>query len=227
MALITDYTDLSTLRGYRRINAPGDTADDTVMSRAITAASRSIDIYCDRPFGQDAAPTVRTYTWAGSYLNMQSAPYVQYVGSISTMKVASLELDDVSTATGLVVKTDTDMDGVYETTLTLNSDFRLWPLNAIADGEPYTHLILTPTSNKVLPWQLAGVQVTATFGWPAIPAEVTQACLLQANRLCGRRDSWAGVAGSPELGNELRLLSKLDADLGPLLAGRRRLWVAA
>lgn len=230
MALITDYTTLPVLRDYRRITAAGDTIDDAVMSMAITAASRAIDTYCDRKFGQDANVVARYYSWAGSYLNIAAPNYARSGYGMQTASawsgyLPSLSVDDVSTVTGLVVKTDGDGDGVYETTLTRDVDYKLWPLNAAADGEPWTYLVLQ--RGGFFPWTVSGIEVTAKFGWPAIPPEVAQACLLQANRLCGRRDSWSGVAGSPEFGNELRLLSKLDPDLGPILAGRRRLWMVA
>lgn len=231
MPLITDYTTLAVLRDYRRITVPGDTADDTVLSMAITAASRAIDTHCNRRFGQDATPVARRYSWDGSYLEMALPGYRVggMAGSINTpgggsgFGLAALEVDDVSTSTGVVVKTDGDVDGVYEATLAA-TDYQLWPLNAAADGEPWTRIVLRQSG--WFPWVAAGVEVTARFGWPAVPAEVAQACLLQANRLASRRDSWSGVAGSPEMGNELRLLSKLDPDIGPLLAGRRRVWVA-
>ncbi|HVW34049.1 MAG TPA: hypothetical protein VHL53_16050 [Acidimicrobiia bacterium] len=219
MPLADDYTDLAALRDFRRIRNESDTVDDDVMSLAISAASRSIDGHCDRPFGQEDTPSARTFTWAGQYLDVPAAP--GYRGYL-----AALEVTDIATSAGLVVKTDADGDGAYETTISA-AQYRLWPLNAAADGEPYTHIVLTAEGAATYPWRLGGVEVTATWGWPAVPASVTEACLLQANRLCGRRDSWSGVAGSPELGNELRLLSKLDPDLGPLLSRYRRMWVAA
>lgn len=228
MPLITNYTTLATLRDYRRITNAGDLVDDAVMTMAIAAASRAIDTHCNRKFGQDDAPVARRYSWDGSYLEMATPGYRRGAsGSLNTpgggAGLAALEVNDISTSVGLVVKTDGDGEGTYETTLAA-ADYRLWPLNAAADGEPWTRIVLSQSGS--LPWAAAGVEVTAKFGWPAIPADVAQACLLQANRLCGRRDSWSGVAGSPEMGNELRLLSKLDPDLGPLLSGRRRLWVA-
>jgi hypothetical protein len=225
--LITDYMTLAELRDYRRITAPGDTADDAVMQIAITAASRAIDTHCNRRFGRDSPAVARPYSWAGEYLE-QPVPAYRPTGLNTPGGMGGrfpiLEVDDISGAAGVVVKTDGDGDGVYETSLTVGTDFKLWPLNAAADGEPYTHVVLH--RGGAFPWMIAGVEVTAAFGWAAVPIEVAQACRLQANRLTSRRDSWSGVAGSPEMGNELRLLSKLDPDLGPLLTGRRRIWLA-
>lgn len=228
MPLITDYTALPDLRDFRRITTPTDLTDDSVMALAITAASRAIDTHCGRKFGQEDTAVARVYSWSGTYLEIPAPNYARTGYGLQTNSawggyLPSLEVDDIGSVTGLVLKTDGDGDGTYETTLTINTDFRMWPLNALSDGEPFTHVVLQ--RGGFFPWAVAGVQITAHYGWPAVPPEVEQACMLQANRLCGRRDSWSGVAGSPDLGNELRLLSKLDPDLGPLLAGRRRMWM--
>lgn len=50
-----------------------------------------------------------------------------------------------------------------------------------------------------------------------VPGPVELACLIQASRWFKRKDAPFGIAGSPELGSELRLLSKLDPDVEVLL----------
>lgn len=60
-----------------------------------------------------------------------------------------------------------------------------------------------------------------------MPAVVSSACLIQAARFFVRRDSSYGIAGSPELGNELRLLARLDPDVALLLTSVKRWWAAA
>jgi hypothetical protein len=123
--------------------------------------------------------------------------------------------DDIATATGLVVEAD-------GATLTDPTDYRLHPLNAAAHGMPWTYL-----SGTDWPTEAGAVKVTATFGWPAVPAEVRQAALIQAIRLVQRRHSPYGIAGSPEDGSEMRLLSRLDPDVENLLRHLRRPWVVA
>jgi hypothetical protein len=94
--------------------------------------------------------------------------------------------DDISTVTGLIVKTDTADTGAFDTTLTITTEFLVLPLNA-ADRVPvwpYTELRLVdvqsfPMSRSGRP----GVQVTAKFGWPAVPDDVTKATLIQAVQL--------------------------------------------
>jgi hypothetical protein len=52
-----------------------------------------------------------------------------------------------------------------------------------------------------------------------VPPTIKLATQLQASRWLKRRDAPFGIAGSPELGSELRLLAKLDPDVEVLLDG--------
>lgn len=201
------YANTALLKAHLRIT---DTDDDAALLAALTAASRAIDYECNRQFGSVTA-TARVYT-ADPCLELDCNQ--------------ALRIDDVQTTTSLVVKTDLDDDGVFETTLTLGTDFDLWPLNAAADGLPWTHLVMRNLSSQVLPWTRSGVQITALWGWTNVPAVVASACLIQAARFFVRRDSAYGVAGSPALGSEVRLLARLDPDVALLLTSVRRPWGA-
>lgn len=207
MAWAPDYITLAQLHAQLRVN---DVVDDTAMGVAITAASRAIDYECNRQFGVTTA-LARVYT-ADPCLEMEA--------------FQALAIDDVQTTTSLVVKTDLDDDGVYETTLTLGTDFVLWPPNAAGDGKPWTHLVMLPRSSTYLPWTARGIQITALWGWTAVPGVVTQATQIQAARFFVRRDSAYGVAGSPALGSEVRLLARLDPDVALLLTSVKRPWGA-
>lgn len=207
MAWAPDYITLTQLHAQLRVT---DTNDDTAMGVAITAASRAIDYECNRQFGGTTA-LARVYT-ADPCLDLEG--------------YQALAIDDVQSTTSLVVKTDLDDDGVYETTLTLGTDFILWPPNAAGNGLPWTHLVMLPRSTTYLPWTLSGIQVTALWGWAATPSVVTQAALIQAARFFVRRDSAYGVAGSPALGSEVRLQARLDPDVALLLTSVKRTWGA-
>lgn len=84
------------------------------------------------------------------------------------------------------------------------------PRNAVQRGVPYTRVYLPVTASGV-------AQATALWGWTAVPATVKEAALLQASRLFKRRDAPFGVAGSPDLGSEIRLLAKVDPDVAVML----------
>lgn len=170
---------------------PVDADDNDRIDLAINAASRQIDAHCGRPHGfwQDSTVKVRTYHAVEDY--------------------ELFVVDDISTATGLIVKLDTDDDGQFATTLTSGTDFTLLPLNAAAETpvRPYDRVLLI-TGSYAFPRsssRRAGVQITAKFGWPAVPDDVTKACMIQARNLFKSEDaSWTGFTFGPD-GQALRV----------------------
>ena len=64
---------------------------------------------------------------------------------------------------------------------------------------------------------------TTVVQFSPVPSSVKLATELQASRWAKRRDAPFGVAGSPELGSELRILAKLDPDVQILLGGQGEL----
>lgn len=198
------YATLAELRDWVGI-PPADTADDSKLTLALDAASAAIDAYTGRYFTADGSVVARDYTATDTTV---------------------LDVDGISTAAGLVVATDDDDDGTYETAWTITTDFRLEPTNATVTGRPWTRLVAV--GSKTFPTSTArrwpGVRVTAKGGWPAVPAPVKQATLIQAAFLWGRKDSRFGVAGSPEFGNEMRVESALDRTAQALLRDYRRQW---
>ncbi len=207
MTWAPDYASIDELRLYLRLPAAGNTgggspdADNSpVYGVALTGASRMVDTACGRQFGSVTA-TARVYT------PVFSARRARNVVSI----------DDLMTVTSLVVKADLDSDGVFEETIT---DYVKMPLNAAASSRPWTDLELRASSSLTE----GSLEITAVWGWTAVPSTIHQATLLQASRIAKRRDSPFGVAGSPDMGNELRLLAKLDPDVAVMLTSYRRLW---
>ncbi len=207
MAWKPDYVTTAEAKSYFR---DAGSADDTLIGACITAASRAIDHRCHRQFGLTGSAAARVYTHvSGTRIDGRTA----------------LAIDDVQTTTGLAVAIDSG-SGVFGTALTSGTDFDLWPWNAAADGKPWTHVVLRPTAAAWFPCSARGVQVTANFGWTTVPTLVKQACLIQTSRFVMRRESPWGIAGSPDLGNEMRLLEKLDVDVALMLAPLVRVWGA-
>lgn len=204
MAWAPDYADTTALRAFVRLT---DDQDDDQVALAIATASRAIDRATHRQFGLVAAPEARYYTARYDAVHRRWCT----------------EVDDLMDDTALAVAVDTAGDGTYAGAVTAHA---LRPVNAAAKGRPWTSLLVRPGS-AVQPSTLdAGVQITARWGWSAVPAPITQACLLQASRLLARRDSPYGVAGSPEAGAEVRLLARVDPDVEVALADyvRRPSW---
>lgn len=181
------YATVDQLKAYVSI-PDDDTVDDTELAGKIVAASRSIDQYTRRQFGQVDALEARTYT---------GDPRTGWRGGVL------VTVDDLVDTTGLVVMVDA---------AAVTPD-RLWPSNAVLKGQAFTRLWL-PTGTSCA---VDAVEVTALWGWPEVPPTILEATLLQASRLFKRRDAPFGVAGSPDLGSEVRLLAKVDPDVAVML----------
>lgn len=209
------YATLAELKGDIGIPS-ADTADDVTLQLALDAASAQVDRFCDRSFSATSA--TRLYRVPGPAWPGRPA-----------VPVTVVEVDPISTTVGLTVTTDDNDDGTFETTWTINTDFRLEPINAAADGRPWTRLVALGTRWWPRTFYHPGVSVAASFGWPGgvAPAPVKEATIRQAARLWKRKDAPFGVAGSVEFGSEMRLLAKLDPDVESLLRPYRRNWWAA
>jgi hypothetical protein len=211
VALRPDYATVAELKAYI---SPGiqDNADDAALALSITAASRSIDSATGRQFGK---------------VDPDDPPVAMVYGPTSRGR-AAVAIDDLMDTTDLVVEVAGGdgiyWDGVYGAPLVLDgtAGFSLYPWNAPAAGRPWTMLV--GAAGVRWPTRERAVRVTARWGWTAVPAEVRQACLIQASRIFRRKDAPFGIAGSPELGSEMRLLSKLDPDVAVLVSGLKRWW---
>lgn len=202
MGWAPNYASAEELAEFARI---GDLDDDSVLTIAIAAASRAIDRTANRQFGRVDEAVARIYTasWDRDRCRWCVA------------------VDDIADAAGLLVAFDSAGDESYASTIT---PVRLRPVNAAADGEPWTELLL-PTTAAVTA-AADGIRVTALWGWAEVPDAIHQAALLQASRFVARRDSPFGVAGSPDAGSEVRLLARLDADVEVSIGKYKRWWGA-
>ena len=201
MAISNGYTTLATFQAYTGMSTV--TADETInIEKAIESASRSIDRMTNRRFWADASATARQYRATDFY---------------------RLFVDDISSTTGLLVKTDTGGDGTYETTLTFNVDYILDPINAPQQERPFTVVTMVGTTLFPSPINLRpGIQVTAKFGWynGIPPDDVEEACLILSTDLVKRASSVGGVLGLSELG-AIRM-SPLGRDVQAMVRPYRR-----
>lgn len=201
-----DYCTAAELKAELKIE---DTVDDTILGVAITAASLQIDGHCGRRFWIDSTVTIREMYAHDPYcLDLMEQPG-------DGPKV------DIATLTGLVVKTDSDGDGTFETTLTINTDFIPMPRNAVADGFGFSELIALDAASFPCAGRRPGVQVTAKFGFPSVPADVKKACLVQAAQLFKTKDAVFGAAALGESG-AMFLKAALNPTARALLARYQR-----
>jgi hypothetical protein len=203
MAVVNGYATLAEAKSFLSIS---DSVDDTLLENMIEAASRSIDRIANRRFYLDSTASARQYR--------VSSPVILYT-------------DDIGTTTGLIVQTDDDGDGTFETTLTLNTDYIMDPLTALSLGRPFTQITVVSTTNTfpIFPGLFQnglrpGVQVTAKFGWPSVPDDINQACLILTADLYKRKDSPGGILGLGDLG-AIRM-SPLGRDVTQIVRAYRK-----
>lgn len=206
MAWKPKYATAEDLKAYLDINA-SDSVDDAYLGLAVEAASRCIDVTCNRQFGKVAVAEQRFYT---ARWDRDRCRWV-------------VAIDDLMDATGFDAVT-LDSDG---TEVGAIDEYALEPRNSAQTGRPWMRMMVRPNSVQVPTGATDEVAITALWGWTAVPDTIKAACLLQASRLHHRRESPYGVAGSPELGSELRLLAKLDSDVAVMVGPFRRWWGAA
>jgi hypothetical protein len=178
LALGDAYATVAEFKGYA--DHISDSTDDTQITEVLLQASRALEHVCGRQFNKTTTAAARVY-------------HPDSCGRVSP--------DDFHTTTDLVIKTDSAGDGTYATTLT-SSDYTLQPLNGIVDGEsgwPYSTILgvnVTFTTGLVIP----PVQVTAQWGWNAVPTNVKVACIYLALETFKLKGAPFGVAGFGDFG---------------------------
>lgn len=180
------YITLDELKDGRRITKDDD---DVALTRAITAACRQIDRKTGRRFYLDATATTRIFG---------------VTGRLTPNGV--LLVDDIGSDDGLVVESGS------ASAWTATTAYESGPENALTLGWPVTELAATPGAY----WAGPQVRVTARWGWPEVPDDISMAALLLANRLYLRKDSPEGIAGGGEWG-AIRL-SRWDPDVEVLVS---------
>lgn len=157
-------------------------ADNSQYESVIEAVSRAIDALKNREF---FATTATRYFTADS--------------------TDRCKIDDLLSLTTL--KTDSDGDGVFETTWT-TADYQLFPYNHTPKMEIDTSI----RGSYDFPLEPGAVQVVGSFGYSSTtPKAIAEACLLGCMRVWGRKDLLYGVSGSAEFGT-VRVMVNLQKD---------------
>lgn len=173
-----------------------DGIDDPLLTFATAAANQYVVEYCGRTFDKTATGSASARTYKPT-------------------EGCFVWTDDFWETSVLAVKIDNDGDGAFETTWVLNTDFTLEPLDGLIHGQARPYYKLVTTAGRVLPtWtQRPSVQVTAAWGWAAVPDSVKYATLLQGGKLFHRKDSAQGVIGGFADFTALRVSSRIDPDV--------------
>jgi len=164
-------------------SSPTNTAEDAKLADALDAASRGIEKTTHRQFIAAATATARIYYPDKDYRT---------------------KVDDFYTTTDLVIKTDTAGDGTYATTWSA-ADYQPEPLNGVVDGESgWPFYFIRAVGSYRFPCvsvtSRAPLQVTARWGWPAVPANIKEGCLILAEEIYSLKNAPFGVGGYGQFG---------------------------
>ncbi len=171
-------------------------ADDDVEA-ACSAATEVLQQELGRRFSKDSSDVVRLYTALDDrFLNVR---------------------DLVSVTT---LRTDDDGDGSFETTWG-TEDYKLQPLNAAQDLEPFTVIeIDLHNGDKRFPTRVqGGVQITGKFGWPKLPQGLIMAARILATQLMKRSRENPSFIITAETAI---VILRNDPQMNALLKGLRR-----
>lgn len=159
-----------------------DSADDPELTAVLNAVDEAIDAYCGQRFVQDSQVASARLFVADSFATVRLFPSV------------------VGDTTGMVVKTDDNGDGTFETTWS-SSDYSVVPFSGVGpdgkSGWPVRALQADRLRGKWWPmWpDRPCVQVTAIWGWDSTPASVTLAARMLVAAWHQRRATVAGQGG--------------------------------
>jgi hypothetical protein len=199
VSITNGYATLDDIKVWLGIS---DAADDSLLEACVEAASRAIDSYCGRRFWYDSSATARTYR---------------------ASDCSALIVDDFGTTTGLIVATDDSDTGSFTTWAA--TDYEARPVNRELSGipgQPFWEIAALgyaksfPTTGR-----RSRVQVTARWGWAAVPDPVAQACLIKSARLFRRKQTPQGFAAGEAFG-AIRVSQYEDPDAVMLLSPYRR-----
>lgn len=199
---MADYTTFENIS--ERLGGQLSPAAQSFIEGKITVASRAIDSWCGQSFSPDANATARVFRPYGSTL---------------------CRADPFWTTSGLVIKTDSGDDGLYATTWT-SGDYDLEPFGGELGqmwSAPYDTIRAVgaywfPMVTK----RLRSVQVTAKWGWAAVPDVVAEACEILTVDLWARKDTPFGITQNVAEFAGLRIGRDVMAGVASLLKDLRR-----
>lgn len=199
MSITNGYCTLAEVKAALRLT---DSTDDTLIENAIEGASRRIDGYCGRWFYKTASTAVKLFA----------------------VDIYDVAVRDIANTT-VTVKTDNNGDGTFETTWTQNVDYQLQPTDAVITGDPYNRIVAV--GGKTFPITLTPsmpqVEVTAYWGWDAVPTDIREACVLLSMRGFARLNAALGVVGFADMAVQVRAV---DPDVRDLLSPYRIVGIA-
>lgn len=196
-----NYTDLASVKLALQLSTT-DSVDDARINALMAVASREVDQYCDRYFGQ-----------VGTLEEPQARLYRARTRSM-------VFIDDLVSVSDVAV----DYTGYAQTFTSLGASSVIpLPVNAQQTAQPSPYTALQAIPSTVFAVGPGWVQVTGVWGWPEVPKAVKQATLLQTLRLFKTTDVPLGLVGGADSLGVLRLPQGLHPDARMLLEPYKRM----
>ena len=173
---MADYITATELKTRHNITVA---TNDTTLAEVVSEASLMVDGICGRRFDADESASARVFYPTDGFC---------------------VTIDDALEITG--VATDNADDGSYGTAWSA-SDYQTLPLNGVGlnrqSGWPTTKLVAVST--RSFPnHRRPSVEVTAKWGWAAVPADIKSATYFLAYRLFEERQAPFGTVGNADFG---------------------------
>lgn len=179
-----------------------DETYDTVLGNMVTAASRAIDKFVGG--------------WA-NYFYPTSDDATRYFDGNGEEEIY---IDPLVSLTSVAVSESGGRAATDYTTWTLDTDFYVSPYNYSALSQPIQSLVVDNDSGSKGTWGTVrkGVKITGVWGYSSTPpADVEQACKIQAIRWFSRaKQNYQDGGANPTLG-EMTYVQQLDPDVKILL----------
>lgn len=190
------YATVSMLK-IRMGIADSQTGRDTELAQRLASASADINSWCHRQFGRQEDASTRTFAIGPSgvdtddFWSVDDLAIVPYMGGVdgTPWDVSALALEP--------------RDGIV-------NQVPGWPYRRIALSSGDTHPIYRSMS-----WRGWTVQVTAKWGWAAVPEPVVTSCLMLAVMDDKSKDAPFGVAGFGDFGIRIRANPMVEQKLKP------------
>lgn len=218
MASTAVYATAAELRD--RIDKTG-TTKDAVLDALLSASSRAIDGFCNRPDGFIAIATATARTYPGSGKPYQ---WIDECISVTKVEVKDDPSDDDYTLWAAADWAAFSGDPEFP-------DFNSLPIRGLMVTAAGNYSVFTSSRYTTkrgfrpmieIPFNVQTVRVTARWGYAAsAPPQVREACIVQAARWFKRGESgWADALASPD-GGQLFYRKSLDPDLQAMLVHAR------
>lgn len=174
------YVSVADLKTRLNIN---DSTHDDVLTSVARSATRKVSKFCGQRF--DSYVSTKGYPIPRDLLTLNTDPFTA---------VSSIEIDQSGS-------------GNFEGVPAGNFEFSRSGEFATdwLDSEAVPYNTITRTDGQFFPFRTwltraERIRVTATWGWPAVPENVSEATAIVAAQLWALRSQPWGVAGSPETG---------------------------